>query len=438
MSRAAPLPIVFWRLLLPEHNTTAAVGAASCFLKMPGLHALRAGVAPIGLLLLVGSTPVGARQPPDPAVLQQYVKNGERALAEGKYAEAQHAYENLRRLAPGSAEIQARLGLILFQQSKYTEAIPPLREALRLKPGLPKVDSLLAMSLSELGKYDEALPGVKKAFSQSADTILRRMAGLHLQRIYTGLKRDQDAVDVALQLTRLYPDDPEVLYHSGRLFANFAYLQTMKLATVAPDSVWLHQAAGEANESQGLYDAALREYREVIAAAPRRPGIRFRIGRVQLARAKEDRSGDAVAEARKAFEEELVLDPTNANAAYELGELDRAAGQFEGARQHFEQAVKHYPEFDQALIGLGRTLVALDRPAEALRFLQAAVKVNPESEVAFYQIVQAYSALGDKAGRDRALQDYDRVHRLATQRRFRMPDTARDVTPQVIDAKPPK
>jgi predicted Zn-dependent protease len=237
----------------------------------------------------------------------------------------------------------------------------------------------------------------------------------------------------------LYPDDPEVLYHSGRLFANFAYVQTMKLATVAPDSVWFHQAAGEANESQGLYDAALREYRDVIAAAPRRPGIRFRIGRVLLARAKNDPSGDGVSEARTAFEEELALDPTNANAAYELGELNRASGDFEAARQRFDQAVTHYPNFEHALVGLGRTLVALGRPSEALRPLQTATKLNPESEVAFYQMAQAYSALGDVAGRERALADFSRAHALAAQRRFPMQGAARDdVTPQVIDAKPPK
>ena len=395
-------------------------------------------MAPIGLLLLLGSTSVGARQQGDPAVRQQYVTNGERALAEGKYAEAQLAYEQLRRLTPGSAEIHARLGLIYFQQGKFTEAIAPLREALRLKPSLPKVDALLAMSLSELGKYDEALPGVKKAFSQPADVVLRRMAGLHLQRIYTGLGRDQDAVDVALRLTRLYPEDPEVLYHSGRLFANFAYVQTMKLAAVAPDSVWLHQAAGEANESQGLYDAALREYQQVVTAAPRRPGVRFRIGRVLLARAKATSASGDLAEARKAFEEELAVDSTNANAAYELGEMDRTSGDLEAARRRFGQAVAHYPDFEQALVGLGRTLISLGRPAEALQPLQTAVKVNPESEVALYQVAQAYSAMGDVNGRDRALADFKRVHDLATQRRFRVPDTTRDVTPQVIDAKYPK
>ena len=383
--------------------------------------------------------PIGARQQVDPAVGQQYAKEGERALADGRYAEAEQAYETLRRLTPGAAEVHARLGLIYFQQSKFTDAIPSLREALRLKPTLPKVDALLAMSLSELGRYDEALPGVKKAFSQVEDKILRRMAGLHLQRIYTGLRRDQEAVDVALRLVRLYPEDPEVLYHSGRLFANFAYVQTMKLATVAPDSVWLHQAAGEANESQGLYDAALREYRDVIAAAPRRPGIRFRIGRVHLARAKNDPSGTDVSEARKAFEEELALDPTNANAAYELGELSRAAGDFVVARQRFDQAVTHYPNFEHALVGLGRTLIALGRPSEALPPLQRAATLNAESEVAFYQIAQAYSALGDIAGRERALAEFNRVHGLAARRRFPKQGTTRDdVTPQVVDAKPPK
>ncbi len=220
---------------------------------------LRAVSAMAVVVCVAGGRATSAQQSTDP--LQEHAAAGERALAEGRYADAEREYETLRKLSPATAEVHARLGLIYFQEGKFDAAVPTLREAIRLKPGLPKVDALLSMSLSEIGRYEEALPGVTKAFSQSADPVLRRMAGLHLQRIYTGLGRDQDAVDVALKLSRLYPDDPEVLYHSGRLFANYAYLQTMRLATVAPESVWLHQAAGEANESQGLYDAALREYR---------------------------------------------------------------------------------------------------------------------------------------------------------------------------------
>jgi tetratricopeptide (TPR) repeat protein len=388
-------------------------------------------------MLLLSAIPVGARQQPDPAVVLQHTTAGERALADGRYADAQRAYEALRQLTPGTAEVHARLGLIYFQQSQFTAAVPPLREALRLKPTLPKVNALLAMSLSELGQYDQALPGLRKAFTQSDDTVLRRMAGLHLQRTYTGLGRDQDAVDVALRLARLYPDDPEVLYHSGRLFANFAYVQTMKLATVAPDSVWLHQAAGEANESLGLHEAAIREYRQVIATAPRRPGIRFRMGRVLLARAKVTSADGDLVEARKAFEDELSIDPTSANAAYELGEMDRTAGDLPSARRRFEQALAHYPAFEQALIGLGRTLIALDLPAEALKPLQRALTINGASDVAFYQLALAYRALGKTAEQERALADFDRLRSLAAKRQMAVPETTREVTPQVIDRRIP-
>jgi tetratricopeptide (TPR) repeat protein len=372
------------------------------------------------------------------AALQEHAAAGERALAEGRYADAEREYETLRKLSPATAEVHARLGLIYFQEGKFDAAVPTLREAIRLKPGLPKVDALLAMSLSEIGRYEEALPGVIKAFSQSSDSVLRRMAGLHLQRIYTGLGRDQDAVDVALKLSRLYPDDAEVLYHSGRLFANFAYLQTMRLATIAPESVWLHQAAAEANESQGLYDAALREYQQVLALSPKRPGIRFRIGRTLLERSNNGASTDDVVAARKAFEEELKLDPTNANAAYELAEMHRKAGELEPARQRFQQALSHYPAFEHAQIGLARTLIALGTPAEALPHLKTAIERNPESEVAYYQMAQAFKALGNAAEQEKALAQFTRLRDTSAQRRTTVPQTKQDVTPQTIDVKSPK
>src|SRR5262249_18932685 len=146
------------------------------------------------------------------------------------------------------------------------------------------------MSLSELGRYGEALAGLEKGFRRSADSALKRMAGLQLQRAYTGLQRDSKAVEVALELNRLYPEDPEVLYHTGRLFANFAYLTMRKLSQVAPASVWKHQAAGDAYESQGNHDLAIGEYREVLALDPNRPGIHFRLGRVFLTRSQQTNS----------------------------------------------------------------------------------------------------------------------------------------------------
>src|SRR5207249_2733637 len=219
------------------------------------------------LMLCVSGPPVLA-QPPDPDLLERYAAEGEKALAERRYDDAARAYEKVRELSPETAEVHAKLGLIYYQKRDYEHAVPALRRAMKLKPTLPKLDVLLAMCLSELGQYREALPGLRKGFRQSSDVPLRRSTGLQLLKAYTGLEQDQDAVDVALQLSRLHPDDPEVLYHSGRLFANFAYLQTLKLSRLAPSSIWMHQAAGELNESRGYFDAAIREYREVLRKEP--------------------------------------------------------------------------------------------------------------------------------------------------------------------------
>ncbi len=350
---------------------------------------------------------LSAAQAPDPGLLQRYSQEGERALAEHRYADAEKAYEKLRELSPETAEVHAGLGLIYYQQRKFAEAVPALRRAMQLNAKLPRTDVLLALCLSELGQYQEALPGLGKAFKQTADDPLRRLAGLQLQRAYTQLEQDGKAAEIALQLTRLYPTDPEVLYHSGRLLSNYAYLMTMKLARLAPESPWTHQAAGEANESQGLYEPAVREYREVLAQDPRRPGIHFRIGRTLLARAaatpEEGPAAAFRAEAVNEFEQERALDPANATAAYELGEIHRRAGDLEEARKLFEAAVEHYPDFEQAQLGLGRVLLATGKLEPALAHLRKAIALDPENDVSYYQLSRAYQALGNAAGQADAL-----------------------------------
>jgi tetratricopeptide (TPR) repeat protein len=388
------------------------------------------------LLLPIMGPVVAAQQPDDRARLFQ---EGARALAEHRYAEAAQAYETLRKLSPEVGEVHASLGLSYFQQRKFSEAIPALRQALKLKPALPNLPVLLSMSLSELGQYEEALPGLQKGFSQAADAAIKRSAGLQLQRAYTGLRRDAEAVDVARELTRLFPKDPEVLYHASRLYANFAFVTLQRLSEAAPDSIWVHLAAGEANESQGMDDGALRDYRAVLALDPRRPGVHFRLGRVLLARSQRGGSDGAdEAEALKAFQQELAVDPTHASAAYEIAELHRKAGRLDNAREFFETALKHYPEFEEARVGLGRTLVALSKPELAVPHLQRAIALNPSGEVAYYQLAQAYRALGDAPAQEKALAAFERLQSASSQRSDPANLSRREVTAQTLETKPPR
>jgi predicted Zn-dependent protease len=219
------------------------------------------------------------------------------------------------------------------------------------------------------------------------------------------LKRDDDAADVALKLSRLYPDDPEVLYEASRLYANASYLAIMRLRHVAPTTVWMHQAAAESYESQGQYDLAIREYRAVLAQNPNRPGVHFLLGRV-IQRARQ---ANWQAEAQTEFQQELQLDPGNANAAYELGEIYRETGDFTQARSSFECALKYYPDFEEAQVGLGRTLIALGKPELALAPLQKAITLNPQDAVSYYQLALAYKAKGNSGEQQKALAEFQRL-----------------------------
>src|ERR1700758_3650787 len=208
-------------------------------------------------LVLVCLSQVNAFAQSNDEAAAQLSAAGRQALAAGHYAEAQSDFEKLAKLEPSIAEIHATLAAICFKQREYEQAITEIRTAKKRKPGLPRLDSLLGLSLSELGRYDEALPSLEKAFKQSADPASRRLCGLQLLRAYTGLSRDGDAVETALALNKLYPNDPEVLYHTGRIYGNFAYITMEKLHDTAPNSIWMLQAQGEANESQKNYDAAI-------------------------------------------------------------------------------------------------------------------------------------------------------------------------------------
>jgi tetratricopeptide (TPR) repeat protein len=388
------------------------------------------------VLLLHAPGSILVAQTPD--ALTRLSQEGAQALSEHRYADAERAYEQLRDLSPGIAEVHASLGVVYFQEGKFALAVSALRQALKLKPSLPKASVLLAMSLSELGRFDEALPGLEQGFKQGTDSVLRRAAGLQLQRAYTGVERHADAVNVAVQLVQLYPKDPEILYQTSRLYANFAFLTLRTLAAVAPDSLWVHLAAGEANESQGLFVAALKEYRAALAIDPKRPGIHFRLGRVLLALAEQGtNAADREAEALKEFAQELQDDPTNANAAYEIAEIHRKAGDLSGAQTFFETALTHYPDFEEALVGLGRSLIALQKPKLAVPFLSKAIALNPKSEVAYYQLAQAHRALGDTAAQEKALAMFEQL-RSASERDTAAGTLSRpEVTKQKLDPKSP-
>jgi predicted Zn-dependent protease len=360
-----------------------------------------------------------------------YAAIGQQALADGHYPEARINFEKLVKLAPQVAEVHATLAAIYFKQREFESAVREVRTAQRLKPSLPRLDSLLGLSLSELGQMAEALPHLEKGFKDASDSEGRRMCGLQLLRAYTGLSRDADAVETALALNKLYPDDPEVLYHTGRIYGNLAYVTMEKLHDKAPNSIWMLQAQGEANESQKDYDSAIVAFNHVLLIDPRRPGIHYKLGRVYLARFHDSQRPEDQDAAAHEFSAELAIDPANGNAGYELANLNATRGKPDDAIQRYKAVLEHYPDFEEALVGLAGMYLENQRPADAIPLLDRATRLKPEDEIAWYRLAQADRSTGNRAGQAKAIEAFTRLH-SSTPVTLRKPDAADEVTPQQL------
>jgi tetratricopeptide (TPR) repeat protein len=371
-----------------------------------------------GLLLAIFVWTWGVQlfgQTPNADLIARYSEQGQSALAEGRYAEAENAFEKLKELEPDVAEVRANLGAIYFQERKYDKAVPELRQAIKLNPSLSKATTLLAIALSETGSYKEAIPGLEKGFARDPDAQVKRMCGLQLLRAYSGLQQDEKAVRIALQLNQLYGQDPEILYHTGRIYGNFAYLTMKKLSDVAPSSVWRNEAAGEAYQSQGAYQQAITAYQTALKSNPAMPGIHFRLGRAYHERSRSTHSEQDMEAATREYLLELEVDPRNANAAYEIAEIHRMRGDLASAEKYFRMAVNYYPDFQEAQVGLGATLSSMDKASEALPHLERAVQLNPGDEVGWYRLSRVQRKLGNTEEQQRALTEFRRLHEKANQ-----------------------
>jgi len=398
---------------------------------MPLLHYLLS----LSIVAATGAAPLRAQSDSAAQSREELLaRQGKQSLASGRLDQAETAFAELAKLDPNVAEVYANLGAVYFQEGKLDAAIDVLRHALRLKPSLTRVTTFLAICLAESGRPAEALPGLEAGFRSSAEPQLKRRCGLELLRAYTALHRDADAVETSLALNKAYPDDPEIIYQTGRIYGNFTYLTMEKLRDKAPNSVWMLQAKAEAQESEKQYDLALASFEGVLRIEPQRPGVHYRMGRVYLARFEQLHDSKDRDQAADQFRAELAIDPGNGNAAYELAQIQYDLGNLEQARQQFESVIERRPDFEQARVGLAGVLVETQKPGEAAIQLKRAIELDPDDEVAWYRLARALRLNGDQQGQKNAIAEFQRLHALDSSHLARagILSEAGDVTPQQL------
>ena len=144
--------------------------------------------------------------------------------------------------------------------------------------------------------------------------------------------------------------------------------------------------------NEGRYDDALDVLREGLMLYPNAVELHIGIGYARLAR-------DEFAWARKSFEESLILDPDHEDALAGLGETLLKFGQGEAALRAFHRVLElGYEDDIDLMLQVGRALFREGLIEEAKEYFDVALRQSPESAEAVSLVGYAQHRLGDDEG----------------------------------------
>jgi tetratricopeptide (TPR) repeat protein len=295
-------------------------------------------------------------------------------------------------------------GIEAFRHGRYGEARQMLEKAVAAAPGDAAARTFLALSRAATGACGAARSDLEEQFAKNDDAALRRLAGIALVQCDLAQDRSAAALPVIEKLQKSFPGDADVLYEAAKVHMKAWNDTVFQMYQKTPASFRVNQLSGEIFEMQARYQEAAGEYRKAIQKNPAALNLHFRLGRTLLLQSHEPTN---LREARKEFEAELVLNPSDAAAEYEVGQIFQAEQNSALAAARFEKAISLDTNFAEALIALAKTKSDAKKYGEAIPLLQRAVTLQPASEAAHYSLMLAYRNTGrmEDAQKEKAVFD---------------------------------
>lgn len=156
-----------------------------------------------------------------------------------------------------------------------------------------------------------------------------------------------------------------------------------------------HKVLGRDLSIIGRYDLATREFEQALRLGPDSAEVHYNLGRVHAIQ-------DDFHEARKEFEKAIRLNPNYMEAYNALGFAMEALGDDAAALEDYQNALRlneeRHGKFDAPYVNLSgyyNRRGALDR---AVEYAKKALELNPQSDLAYFQIAKACRTKEDWKG----------------------------------------
>jgi tetratricopeptide (TPR) repeat protein len=336
----------------------------------------------------------------DPGGVWPTIAAARRKVQEGKPDEA-IALAQKAAAAGGGAAATTELAHAQEAKGDSAAAEATYRQAIAADPKALAPVIGLATVLRKSGRAAEAEPMLAKVIEASPGAI---PAYKEMARVKIAQNRAQDAVADANLAAAMAENDPEAkallievkaasaLQALGAGQVDLAVSELMQLRDANPESAAVRLALGKAQVARRDVAAAIAEFTKAAELDPKNADAHYQLGNV-LMRLKGD-SPSAVAPFQKA----VALEPGNAQYAAGLGAALVGAQQFGPAIDVLTKLTAQ-PEYKKpdGFVSLGQAYVQGKRYKEALPVLEKATTLAPDNAEAWATMGWAYFGLKDAA-----------------------------------------
>jgi tetratricopeptide (TPR) repeat protein len=381
----------------------------------------------------------------DPRSIEAQTELADVFFRQARFQNAQNELDHALALAPRSAAVLARSGLVMILLDQPAEGLARIAKATEIDRsealdalGLPRDESIANLSdtegaivsrcsqaaaLLETNQNDNpaGLAALAALYALSGDrdramrSYLLLAAGSHTapgpETLFTQVlgtmhaHHYDSAEDQFVRWLAAHPDDSVAQYDLLRVRHRLAIMRIGQLVAIAPDSYQVHQLLGELYADREEDEKAISEYRAVAVAQPDLPGIHYWLGHLYW---KHGEADDALRELTR----ELQLNPLHPEANGELGAVLVEQGHSAEAIPHLQSAIRNKPDLWLAYWQLGRAYANEKNYSQAEAMLHKVLAHDPDGSV-HYQLGMVLRAEGKTA---QAAQAFAEVRAIKSER----------------------
>jgi len=313
-----------------------------------------------------------ARQPRS---LAARVRLGEALLASGEAEPARSHYDDLLRQHPHMPQAHYGLGRALAAGGNAAAAAERYLTATLLFPGYGAAHYALGLAYRDLGRAEDA----------------QRHLRLYQQHLMEAPPLEDPVIEDVL---RLKQGADAILAEGVRLGESGdvegSIREHLRALELDPGLTKAHANLMALYGQAGTWDKVDVHYRAAVAQAPGLVEVHYNYA---LALQQQKRP----AEAQQALARVLALSPHHAPAQNALGALLELEGRLEDAAEQYRLAAVNQADFRAARFNLGRVLVELGRPREAVpQFEQILATEDEQTPLHLYALAVAESRAGER------------------------------------------